>query len=116
MAAGKGTENVSAYCNTELIFGNIDNIHVMRNSVHTLTDSLGNSYHPYTPLDSVIASSNGEMSLGNTGLGNQHIYNKLEESSWWKHIRLLLCSSIFVAEKLHLEHASVLVHCSDGWY
>ena len=30
MAAGKGTEDVTLYPNTELLFCNIDNIHVMR--------------------------------------------------------------------------------------
>ena len=32
MAAGKGTENAASYESTELIFCNIGNIHVMRNS------------------------------------------------------------------------------------
>ena len=36
-AAGKGgTENASAYTNTELIYCNIDNIHVMRSSYEAL--------------------------------------------------------------------------------
>jgi hypothetical protein len=115
MAAGKGTEDVSAYHNAELIFGNIDNIHVMRSSIHALTDNLGNTLHPYTPLKTIIATSNSEIGVGAGGSPALSIYAKLEESGWWKHIRLLLCSSLFVAEKLHLEHASVLVHCSDGW-
>lgn len=104
MAAGKGTEDVSCYHNAQLVFGNIDNIHVMRHGLHTLTDMLGQVPHPYTPLEQVIESQEPP-----------NIANKLEEAHWWKHVRLLLISSVFIAEKLHLEHASVLVHCSDGW-
>ena len=43
-------------------------------------------------------------------------YTKIEESGWLRHLRLILISSVMVAEKLHFEGASVLVHCSDGWY
>ena len=40
MAAGKGTEDISLYPNAELIFCNIDNIHVMRASVQGLAELL----------------------------------------------------------------------------
>jgi hypothetical protein len=40
MAVGKGTEDVSLYQNTELLFCNIDNIHVMRSSAMALMDAL----------------------------------------------------------------------------
>lgn len=39
-AAGKGTEDVSLYTHTELIFCNVDNIHVMRQSAQVLADLL----------------------------------------------------------------------------
>lgn len=42
MAAGKGTEDVSLYQNTELIFCNIDNIHVMRSSAAIFAEALSN--------------------------------------------------------------------------
>lgn len=38
MAAGKGTEDVSEMQNTELVFGNIDNIHVMRQAASSLAE------------------------------------------------------------------------------
>ena len=37
MAAGKGTEDISLYPNAELIFCDIDNIHVMRASAQVCT-------------------------------------------------------------------------------
>jgi Myotubularin-like phosphatase domain len=37
MAAGKGTEDISLYPNAELIFCDIDNIHVMRASAQVRT-------------------------------------------------------------------------------
>lgn len=43
MAVGKGTEDVSLYQNTELIFCNIDNIHVMRASAAAMADALSAS-------------------------------------------------------------------------
>lgn len=43
MAVGKGTEDVSLYQNTELIFCNVDNIHVMRASAVAMADALSSS-------------------------------------------------------------------------
>jgi len=40
---------------------------------------------------------------------------KLEDTGWLDHIRLVISSSIMVADKLYSENSSVLVHCSDGW-
>lgn len=40
MAAGKGTEDTSNYTNTELLFGNIDNIHTMRQSAWQYAEAL----------------------------------------------------------------------------
>lgn len=106
MAAGKGTEDVSVYQNTELVFGNIDNIHVMRSSANTLTDNISNPFHPYTGSKEIIQSFDG---------GGSGYYTKLEESGWLRHLRLILLSGVFAAEKLHFDGHSVLVHCSDGW-
>ena len=47
--------------------------------------------------------------------GGAGYFAKLEESGWLRHVRLILCAGVLAAEKLHLEGASVLVHCSDGW-
>jgi len=44
-----------------------------------------------------------------------HFFGRLEESLWLQHIRMVLGASCQLAEKLELEGASALVHCSDGW-
>ena len=44
-----------------------------------------------------------------------HFFSSLEETKWLEHVRLCLEASVMAAEKLHLEGASVVVHCSDGW-
>lgn len=106
MAAGKGTEDVSSYQNTELVFGNIDNIHVMRSSAATLTDNISSIFHPHVGMKEVIQSSDGGLS---------GYYSRLEDSGWLRHLRLILLSGIFTAERLHFDGDSVLVHCSDGW-
>jgi len=41
--------------------------------------------------------------------------SSLEESKWLQHVQLTLEAAVMCAEKLHLEGASVVVHCSDGW-
>jgi hypothetical protein len=40
---------------------------------------------------------------------------KLDKTSWLQHVRLVIRSSVLVAELLVVEGESVLVHCSDGW-
>lgn len=41
--------------------------------------------------------------------------SKLDESNWLRHLSLLLAASLLAAQKMHLEEASVLCHCSDGY-
>ncbi len=110
MAVGKGTEDVSLYQNAELLFCNIDNIHVMRASANCLADALAAQSSPHSNLKEALQSANVN---DGSGLG---YHAKIEESGWLRHVRLVLMASVFAAEKLHFEAASVLIHCSDGWY
>lgn len=103
MAVGKGTEDVSAHLNTELVFCNIENIHVMRASAISFADAVASQHHKYSDIKEI---------MGSDGL---NYYNKIEDSGWLRHLRLILIAGIFTAEKLHFEASSVLVHCSDGW-
>ena len=90
---GKGTENVQDYNNTELLFCNIDNIHVMRNSFHAFCGAM------FAPSNSI----------------NDSFHAEIANSGWLTHCGKILQAAIKVAEKLHIERCSVLVHCSDGW-
>lgn len=112
MAVGKGTENVSLLDNTELIFCNIENIHVMRNSSVLFGEALSSQSSSQGSSNSNDTDSSGGAT--GTGIGGG-FFTKLEESGWIKHVRLVLMAGVLAAEKLHFDRASVLVHCSDGW-
>lgn len=94
MAAGKGTEDISSYTEAQLIFCNIENIHVMRQS---------------------YAHWGAQLINGSVSENDSHCFAKIEETGWLKHVHAVLAASVLAAEKLHHESYSVLVHCSDGW-
>lgn len=76
-----------------LLFCDIENIHVMR-------DSLGKVHE---------ALSHNERKL------QKKWFQLLDESRWFHHLRLLLIAAGRVAERIENTGVSVLVHCSDGW-
>uniref|UniRef100_A0A8B9K4R1 Myotubularin n=1 Tax=Astyanax mexicanus TaxID=7994 RepID=A0A8B9K4R1_ASTMX len=89
-ATGGGYEGDDAYQNAELVFLDIHNIHVMRESLKKLKD---------------IVYPNVEES---------HWLSSLESTHWLEHIKLVLSGAIQVADKVSSGN-SVVVHCSDGW-
>lgn len=93
-ARGKGVENVNNYACTKLHFCDIGNIHTMRASLKELAS---------------IVLPSGD------GADSENWLSNLENTKWLSHIRSLLKGAVFIAEKLRMEGASVLVHCSDGW-
>ena len=92
-AVGLGSENMDNYRFATKIYLGIDNIHVMRESLNKVIDTLKES--DVTPL-----APNRE------GLAN---------SKWLKHIRGLLDGAGIIARQVALQHSHVLIHCSDGW-
>eukprot|EP01038_Epipyxis_sp_PR26KG_P006333 gene6333-8720_t len=75
MAVGKGTEDVSLYHNTELIFCNIDNIHVMRSSAANFAES-----QVVGSLNNIQMNTLREIA---TDLSNNYSYfNKVDDSGW----------------------------------
>ncbi|CAL8240448.1 unnamed protein product [Merluccius merluccius] len=88
-ATGGGYEG-DEYQNAELIFLDIHNIHVMRESLKKLKD---------------IVYPNVEES---------HWLSSLESTHWLEHIKLVLAGAIRVADKVS-SGKSVVLHCSDGW-
>uniref|UniRef100_A0A8C5WDU7 Myotubularin n=1 Tax=Leptobrachium leishanense TaxID=445787 RepID=A0A8C5WDU7_9ANUR len=90
-ATGGGYESEDAYQNAELVFLDIHNIHVMRESLKKLKD---------------IVYPNVEES---------HWLSSLESTHWLEHIKLVLTGAIQVADKVASGKSSVVVHCSDGW-
>jgi hypothetical protein len=89
MANGGGYED---YPNCELEFHNIQNIHVMRESLRKLHTAIRNAAHE-----------------------DKTWFSDLENSNWLFHIRAVLTAAIRLVSLIHNEKRSVLVHCSDGW-
>ena len=92
-AVGLGSENMDDYRFATKIYLGIDNIHVMRDSLQKVIDTLKES--DVTPL-----APNRDA---------------LVKSNWLKHIGLLLDGAGIIARQVALQHSHVLIHCSDGW-
>ncbi|XP_030637604.1 phosphatidylinositol-3,5-bisphosphate 3-phosphatase MTMR2 isoform X2 [Chanos chanos] len=88
---GGGYESEDAYQNAELVFLEIHNIHVMRESLRKLKE---------------VVYPNIEES---------HWLSNLESTHWLEHIKLILAGALRIADKVESAKTSVVVHCSDGW-
>lgn len=92
VARGGGYEKSDAYTTSDLVFCNIHNIHVMRESLRKLQD---------------VCYGNNHM--------DKHFFANLEQTQWLHHIKLLLAAATRIADRVESGKSSVLVHCSDGW-
>ncbi|KAI8634949.1 phosphatases II [Xylariaceae sp. FL1651] len=90
---GKGSENMEYYPFAKKAYLNIDNIHVMRESLNTVIDAIKDGDISKLP-------PNREL---------------LAKSNWLKHIRGILDGSALIARQVGINHSHVLIHCSDGW-
>ncbi|XP_056155965.1 myotubularin-related protein 1a isoform X1 [Lampris incognitus] len=86
-----GYESESYYHNMELIFLEIPNIHVMRESLRKLKE--------------VVYPTTDEA----------HWHSTIDQTHWLEYIRLLLAGAVRIADKVESGKTSVVVHCSDGW-
>lgn len=93
VALGGGYEKVEAYQITELIFCDIHNIHVMRESLRKLQDIC------FLPTSSM----------------SKNWHSMLDQTQWLHHIKAILTAASRIAYQVECTKASVLVHCSDGW-
>ena len=91
-AAGKGYESLEFYSNVKFIWGNLPNIHVIRESFKGLQGVLQRyDFKEYEQFQS------------------------LESCEWLSLIRKLFEASQLCAQALVTEQVNVLIHCSDGW-
>ena len=97
MLRGGGYELSKFYKNLQLEFNNIENIHVMRNSIFGV--------HKFAL----------ELPLETEEINERNQPEELQETHWFEHLRLVLISVARVIELTHNEANSVVVHCSDGW-
>lgn len=92
-AMGKGSENMDHYNFAKKAYLNIDNIHVMRESLNTVIEAI---------KDGDISRLPPNRDL-------------LQKSAWLKHITGVLDGSALIARQVGIRHSHVLIHCSDGW-
>ncbi|KAL8720617.1 MAG: hypothetical protein Q9225_002553 [Loekoesia sp. 1 TL-2023] len=92
-AVGLGSENMDNYRFATKAYLGIDNIHVMRDSLNKVIDTLKDS-------DVTSIPPNREA---------------LAKSGWLKHITGVLDGASLIARQVALQHSHVLIHCSDGW-
>ncbi|XP_033631401.1 myotubularin-related protein 2-like isoform X1 [Asterias rubens] len=90
-AKGGGYENEDTYQNAEVIFLDIHNIHVMRESLRKLKDIC------YPSID------------------DHHWLSNLEATHWLEHVKMVLAGAVRIADRIESQKTSVVVHCSDGW-
>lgn len=100
---GAGTENMNNYPNCVLTFHNIDNIHVMRESlkceaIYNVVD------RHFSGLNDAVTMEDDSKYLG-----------ALSESGWFGHICKILTAVSKIVDVIENKKGSVLVHCSDGW-
>lgn len=84
-------ESEDAYQNAELVFLDIHNIHVMRESLRKLK----------------------ELCFPN--IDETRWLSGIEQTYWLKHIKCILAGAVKIVDKVENHKTSVLVHCSDGW-
>uniref|UniRef100_A0A914MLM1 Myotubularin phosphatase domain-containing protein n=1 Tax=Meloidogyne incognita TaxID=6306 RepID=A0A914MLM1_MELIC len=87
-ANGGGYEN---YSNCQLKFMDIQNIHVVRESLKKLKDACF------------------------PRIRQKRFQQTLEETKWLAHLQTILDAAALAAREIYLHKNSVLVHCSDGW-
>ncbi|ODV85162.1 hypothetical protein CANARDRAFT_28459 [[Candida] arabinofermentans NRRL YB-2248] len=92
-ALGAGTEIIDNYEGCKRVFLNIENIHVMRESLNKIKEVL----------------KNGDIS-------NQ-LYNRelLVKSNWLDHVSNMLRATDLLVKSIHLNNMHLVIHCSDGW-
>ncbi|XP_038128784.1 myotubularin-related protein 1a isoform X2 [Cyprinodon tularosa] len=86
-----GFESESFYPNMELIFLEIPNIHVIRESLRKVRHVI------YPTIDEARWLS------------------AVDQTHWLDHLRLLLSGAAKIADKVESGKSSVVVHCGDGW-
>ncbi|ETV75650.1 hypothetical protein, variant [Aphanomyces astaci] len=91
-AKGYGVESSLRYKQATVEFMNIPNIHTMRDSAKKLK----------------------HLSLSLT-CDNLNWYADVEETKWLYYLRLTLKATLHVVDLMHVQSASVLIHCSHGW-
>ncbi|TKR93014.1 hypothetical protein L596_007549 [Steinernema carpocapsae] len=88
-AKGGGFED--SYPGCQLEFCDIQNIHVVRESLRKVKDAV------FPKID------------------HKNWHRLMDDAKWLNHIQTIIEASIRIVTEIHENKSSVLVHCSDGW-
>ncbi|KAH8966590.1 hypothetical protein BDL97_03G033800 [Sphagnum fallax] len=114
-AMGGGSESSANYLQCEVVFLGIDNIHAMRDSLARLRDFLDIHGAASSDGSSSLLRSGGWAWGGGNATTMSGALSALGDSGWLVHCHTVLIGAAWIAARIALEGASVLVHCSDGW-
>lgn len=118
-AKGGGYESEDAYQNAELVFLDIHNIHVMRESLRKLkgirfvTIILIIKFVFFFPFLLIYIYFVSELCFPT--IDEARWLSGIESTMWLKHIKCVLAGAVRIVDKVENHKTSVLVHCSDGW-
>ncbi|XP_027367606.1 phosphatidylinositol-3-phosphatase myotubularin-1-like isoform X3 [Abrus precatorius] len=114
-AMGGGSESSSNYFQSEIVFLGIDNIHAMRESFARLREYMDT--HGKASSDGMSSFlRHGGSTWGGGNLSSMSAsVSTLGDSGWLLHVQSVLAGAAWIAARVAMEKASVLVHCSDGW-
>lgn len=131
-ASGKGTEDVSDYRCTELVFCEIENIHAMRASFGSLLDisapkdlknrfaptagtvsgnlaaglglsgSASHQTHGHGAAAAAASASSSSSYSAVEAADDMWFHTNLTDSGWMRHISAILGAAVLTAEKVHL--------------
>lgn len=105
---GAGYEDLQHYkemkYTVRMKFLGIGNIHVMRESLRKLQRLCTTSYINNISSTTTTTTPNIDEN-----------YLSINSCCWFDHIKLLFKSAIRIAEVIHVEGQTVVLHCSDGW-
>ena len=100
---GAGSDEIKQYYNCkELIFGNIENIHAVRNSLKKAIEKI---YYGTNSIDSAKITNN---------LNFKKFLSKFEETKWLDYLSDILTGAEVIINRM-LSRLNVICHCSDGW-
>lgn len=113
-AKGGGYESEDAYQNAELVFLDIHNIHVMRESLRKLKGIICCNY-TNVRFFFLLVYIFFVSELCFPTIDEARWLSGIESTMWLKHIKCVLAGAVRIVDKVENHKTSVLVHCSDGW-
>ncbi|BBN07682.1 hypothetical protein MPTK1_4g05600 [Marchantia polymorpha subsp. ruderalis] len=114
-ALGGGTESPAHYPHIEVVFLGIENIHFMRESFTKLRDYLDTHGSASSDGSSSLLRA-GDWAWGGASASSMaSAVTALGQSGWLYYVHTILSNAAWIAGRVVMEGASVLVHCSDGW-